>query len=155
MRKPSVIRIYFLVAFLAVALSYSATVSAVDDPKAERKAFEKQVEQSMGAPVLRGDTWQSMTEDCKFAFIWGAIHVVGIELELMNQYPELKKDSFVVKFNEAMSDMPMKEVIAKVDDYYRTHPDKLRVAVMAVVWDKMITPNIKTGIGGRALTEKP
>jgi hypothetical protein len=142
MRKPSCTKICFLVALLAVALSYSATVSAVDDPKAERKAFEKQVEQSIGAPVLRGDTWQSMTEDCKFAFIWGAIHVVGIELELMNKYPEMKNDSFVAKFNEAMSNMPLKEVIAKVDEYYRTHPDKLRVAVMAVVWDKMITPNI-------------
>jgi len=155
MRKPSVIRIYFMVALLAVAISYSASVSAADDPKAERKAFEKQVEQTMGEPALRGGTWQSMTEECKFAFIWGAIHVVGIELELMSKYPELKRDSFVAKFNEAMANMPMKEVIAKVDDYYRTHPEKLHIAVMAVIWDKMIRPNIKTGIAGHPLAEKP
>ena len=155
MRKPIGIRTYVLVAFLSAALSYSVSVSAAEDPKAERKAFEKQVEQTMGEPVLRGSNWQSMSEECKLAFIWGAIHVVGIELELMNKYPELKKDSFVVKFNEAMSNMPMKDVIAKVDDYYKTHPDKLHIAVMAVIWDRMIRPNIKTGIAGRPLADKP
>ncbi len=155
MRKAGVIGMFFFVTLVVVAISCPALVSAADDAKVERKAFEKKMEQTTGEPVLRGSNWQSMSEESKLAFIWGAIHVVGIELELMNKYPELKRDSYVVKFNEAMSNLQMKDVIAKVDEYYRIHPEKLHIAVMAIVWDRMIRPNIKTGVAGRPLAQNP
>jgi hypothetical protein len=153
MKKWRLIQISLLVTFLVSTLSCPLDLRAAD-PAAEPKGFEKRVEKSMGDRALRGDTWQTMTEDCKIAFIWGAIHVVGIEKELMHKYPELKRDSFVGKFVEGMSDMPMKDVVGNIDEFYKTNPDKRDMAVLAVMWDRMIKPNIKTGIAGRPLEKK-
>lgn len=154
MKRLEWIQMGLLTAFLLVALSCPVGLRAADPPP-EVKGFEKRVEKSMGEHALRGQAWQSMTEDCKVAFIWGAIHVVGIEKELMHKYPELKRDSFVAKFVEAMSNMPMKDVVARLDAYYKANPDKIDTVVLAVMWDIMIKPNIQTGIAGRPLIKTP
>ena len=50
-----------------------------------------------------------------------------------------------------MADMPMDNVIDRVDDYYDANPDKIETPVTNLIWDLMIKPNIKTGIAGRPL----
>ena len=110
-------------------------------------------------PVLKGDVWQKVDHNAKVAFIWGAAHVIAIEQALMEEYPELKRDSFVAKVVEARaaragqggSRVRMNEVVAVVDQFYKDHPDQLQTPVMKVIWDVMIRPNIKTGVGGRPL----
>jgi hypothetical protein len=101
--------------------------------------------------VLTGDLWVKMTNDSKVAFIWGAGQVVDIEQELMEKYPELKRDSFVTKVVEGMSDIPINDIIATIDAYYTDNPGSLHMPVMAVIWDTMIKPNIRTGIAGQPL----
>jgi hypothetical protein len=102
-------------------------------------------------PVLKGDTWQKMTHDSKVAFIWGFGHVVSIEQDFMEKFPELKRDSFVAKVAEGMADMPIAQVVAQVDAYFTANPGKGATPVTNVIWDLMIKPNIKTGIAGRPL----
>ena len=80
-------------------------------------------------PILSGDLWQKMTHDSKVAFIWGFGHVVSIELYLMAKYPELKRDSLVPKVVEGMANIPMNEVVARVDKYYEMHPDQIKKPV--------------------------
>ena len=109
------------------------------------------LEDHIKMPLLKGTEWQHMTPDSKVAFIWGAGHVVTIEHAVMNQISELKRDSFVTKVGEALAGVPMNTIVAKVDEYYKAHPDQLEVPVMRVIWDTMIKPNIKTGIAGRPL----
>jgi hypothetical protein len=125
------------------------------EQKADRAAMEKGLQDSLGMPVLTGDLWQKMTHDSKVAFIWGFGHVVTIEQHLMDKYPELKRDSFVPKVVEGMADIPMNEVVARVDKYYSANPDQIKEPVTKVIWDTMIKPNIKTGIAGRPLTKTP
>src|SRR5512139_758399 len=109
-------------------------------------------------PLLKGAQWQQMNPDAKVAFIWGAAHVILIELVLMEEIPELRRDSFVTKVREARDErvrtgkiMKINEVIGAIDQYYKDHPDQLQVPVMKVVWDAGIKPYLKTGIGGRPL----
>ena len=45
----------------------------------------------------------------------------------------------------------MNEVVASIDQFYKDHPGQLQTPVMKVIWDVMIRPNIRTGIGGRPL----
>jgi len=133
----------FVFAVLAVGMSANAE---------ETEAMvEKQVEAEM--PVLKGDLWVKMTPESKLAFIWGAGHVITIEQMLMQQYPELKRDSFVLKVAEANagSNMKMNDVVAVVDTYYAENPDNLDTPVIHVIWDTLIKPNIKTGIAGEPL----
>lgn len=101
--------------------------------------------------LLKGDLWQRMTPNSKVAFVWGMGHVVEIEQELMARYPQLKRESFVLKVLEGMADVPMSTVVSEVDAFYAANPDKLSTPVVQVIWDKLIKPNLKTGIAGRPL----
>jgi len=111
----------------------------------------EEIDKDVKVSLLRGDLWQQMTPDSKIAFIWGMGHVVDIEQALMERYPELKKDGFVMKVVEGMADMPMNDIVPEIDNFYKANPDKLNMSVAAVIWDTMIKPNIKTGIAGRPL----
>src|SRR4030065_2587089 len=158
MQKLKPVMIYFAVAFLLGCMAYSFNVLAEElspEQKTGRKAIEKNLDESLGMPVLKGDLWQKMTHDEKVAFIWGFGHVVSIEKYLMGKYPELKRDSFVAKVVEGMDNTPMNEVVARVNRYYDMHKDEIETPVTSVLWDTMIRPNIKTGIAGHPLKNKP
>jgi hypothetical protein len=103
------------------------------------------------APLLTGITWISMSQDQKTAYIWGAGDVIDLEQELMEIYPELKRDSFVSKSIEGIGDVTMNDIVSTVDSSYQKNPDKLNLSVIKVIWDIMIKPKLKTGIAGKPL----
>lgn len=158
MNKLKMVEIYLVIALFVGFIACSSDVLAGEkspEQKADRKAIEKGLQDSLGVPILTGDLWQKMTDDSKVAFIWGFGYVVTIEQHLMDKYPELKRDSFVSKVVEGMADIPMNEVIARVDQYYSENPAEIKEPVIKAIWDTMIKPNIKTGIAGRPLTKSP
>ena len=145
---------YFrMIVSIAVVLLLAMSFLAGGNVNADETetSVEAQVEKEM--PVLKGDLWVKMTPDSKMAFVWGAGHVVTIEQVLMRQYPELKRESFVLKVAEANtnSTVKMQDVVTTVDNYYAKNPDKLDTPVIHVIWDTMIKPNIQTGIAGQPL----
>lgn len=103
------------------------------------------------APLLTGITWIQMSQDQKVGYIWGTGDVIDLEQEIMEIYPELKRESFVTKAVEGIGDVQINEIIATVDSYYKAHPDQVNLSVIRVIWDTMIKPNIKTGIAGKPL----
>ncbi len=119
---------------------------------------QQQIDFEKYMPLLKGAQWQQMDSDSKVAFIWGAAHVILIELVLMEQFPELQRESFVTKVREARDEkvrtgkvMKINEVVSAIDQYYKAHPDQLEVPVMKVIWDVGVKPYLKTGIAGRPL----
>ena len=141
--------IYVCVLFLLCIGFTGLTTDALGQEKSD---FEKYM------PLLKGVQWQQMNPDTKVAFIWGAAHVILIELVLMEQIPELQRESFVTKVREARDEkartgkvMKINEVVSAIDQYYKAHPDQLEVPVMRVIWDVGIKPFIKTGMAGRPL----
>ena len=103
------------------------------------------------APLLTGITWIQMSPDQKVGYIWGTGDVIDLEQEIMEVYPELKRESFVTKAVEGIGDVQISEIIATVDSFYKEHPDQVNLTVIRVIWDMMIKPNIKTGIAGKPL----
>ena len=103
------------------------------------------------APLLTGITWIKMSQDQKTAYIWGAGDVIDLEQELMEIYPELKRDSFVSKSVEGIGDVTMNDIVSTVDSFYQKNPDKVNLSVIRVIWDIMIKPKLKTGIAGKPL----
>ena len=158
MEKLKAVRTCFALAFLVVLIACPLVLPAEEkstEHKADRKAIEKELKATLGMPVLKGDIWRGMTQDCKVAFIWGFGHVVAIEQHLMEKYPELSRDSFVSKVVEGMAGIPMYDVVSKIDHYYDSNPDRIEMPVTSVIWLTMIKPNIKTGIAGRPLKKDP
>ena len=103
------------------------------------------------APLLTGDTWIKMSQAQKSAYIWGVGDVIDLEQELMEIYPELKRESFASKAVEGIGDVIMIDIVSTVDGFFKENPDKVNLSVIRVMWDTMIKPNIKTGIAGKPL----
>lgn len=147
----------FLAAVLfavVTALSLHAATTQKNTGKATAGGtVDKSSRGGLGMPVLTGDVWQKMSQDSKVAFIWGFGHVVTIEDNLMEKYPELRRDNFSKKATEGMGNVPMNEVVARVDRFYSDHPEQIKEPVTRVIWDTMIRPNLKTGIAGRPLAK--
>lgn len=122
-------------------------VFCVGPARAETPSSQVQLD----VPFLTGDSWDKMSHDEKIFYIWGMGQVVEIERNLMNKYPELKRDSFVTKAAEALVNMPMDEIVGRLDAFYAKNPDRQGDMVLRVLWDEMIRPKIKTGIAGKPL----
>ena len=118
------------------------------EERADRKALQEGLQESLGMPVLTGEIWVQMTQYSKMSFLWGIGHVVSIEQHLMETFPELKRESYVAKVIEGLADISIEKIISKVDEFYDTNQNQLETPVTNVIWDLVIKPNIKTGIAG-------
>jgi hypothetical protein len=154
MKRLKWIQICFLF-FVCFGVGVWAT-HASGQQKVDATTVEKEMAKVM--PLLKGEQWQKMDSNAKVAFLWGVAHVILIEQELTEQFPELKRESFSAKVVEARAErvragtaMTINEMISGIDQYYKDHPDQLGTPVLAVVWNVGIKPYVKTGIAGRPL----
>ena len=136
MRENRILRILNIVLICMLLAAWSSSVSAKEEIK---------------APLLTGKTWITMSQDQKTAYIWGAGDIIDLEQEIMEIYPELKRESFVTKAVEGIGDVKINDIVSTVDSFYKENPGKVNLSVIRVVWDTMIKPNIKTGIAGKPL----
>lgn len=140
MRTRKMIYFYCVLVFFIGLVGWSFYAAAEDKPQIDLGQKLNEM------PVLTGDLWQKMTVDEKVAFVWGIGHVVSIERQTIERYPELKRESFVSKLAEGLAGMPMNGIIIEIDKYYRENPDDLEAPVMEVMWDDIVKPKLKSGI---------
>ena len=138
-------------AFMLLAGSaWTIAAAQAEEQKKVKENVSKQFS-DMGVKLLTGTIWQKATQDEKVAFVWGFCHVVTIEQGLMETFPQLKVENFSAKVVEGMAGMKMNDIVRKVDEYYAANPTQLDTAVVRVMWDTAIKPNLKTGVAGRPL----
>ena len=154
MKRFKWIQICFLF-FVCIGVGVWAT-HASGQQKVDETTVEKDMAKVM--PLLRGEQWQKMDSNAKVAFLWGVAHVILLEQELMEKFPELRKENFSAKVVEARAArvkagtaMTINEVVSGIDQYYKEHPDQLGTPVLGVLWNVWIKPYLKTGIAGRPL----
>ena len=119
--------------------------------KQEVKEEVKKEMEGMGMQLLTGDVWQQAAPDDKIAFVWGVCHVVTLEKALMQKLPSLKVDNFSAKAAEGLAGLKINDIVKAVDDFYVANPSKLETPVVKVMWEKLIVPQLKTGITGYPL----
>jgi hypothetical protein len=122
--------------FLAAATVGVTNIFAVEPPASAPVVSKDEM------PLLRGNIWMKMTKDEKVAFVWGMGHIITMERERIEQYPELKKESFVAMLAEGLAGVPMNNVVSAVDLFYKENPGKTSEPVIKVVWDKLVKPKI-------------
>ncbi len=154
MKRPTLIQIC-LVFMLSIGVAFWAAHASSQERK-DAASVQKEMEKVM--QLCKGEAWQKADPNSKVAFIWGAAHVILIENILMEEIPELRRENFSAKVVEARTArtaagarMTINQVVDLIDQYYKDHPDKLQTPVMAVIWDVMIKPYLKTGVAGRPL----
>jgi hypothetical protein len=154
MKRPKLILICLVFLLCSGFVGWTTSVSSQE--RKDAAAVQKEAGKHM--PLLRGEQWQKMDSNSKVAFLGGAAHVILIENILMEDFPELRRESFSAKVGEvrkihvkAGTAMTINEIISRIDQYYKDQPDKLEMTVMEVIWNVMIKPYLKTGIAGRPL----
>ncbi len=162
-RKENVMKRYRLIhtlVLLVLSMGFVFwTINASAQGAKGQTPMEKEAEQYM--PLLKGDQWLKLDPNSKVAFIWGAAHVVLVELILMEEFPELKVENFSAKVRESrearqkagtpLSKMTINDAISQIDEFYKNNPGKRDVSVIRVMWDVGIKPHVKTNIAGRPL----
>ena len=124
------------------------------DREALKQEVKEEVEQQMeemGMQLLTGDIWQQAPPDDKVAFVWGVCHVVTLEKALMQKLPSLKVENFSAKAAKGLAGLKINDIVKAVDDYYVENPTKLDTPVVKVMWDRLIMPQLKTGVAGYPL----
>lgn len=152
MRKTKAARnLVVAVALIGIVISSIYVMAA--ERGSGKGGVSKELEKSIGMPVLTGELWQKMEGDAKVAFLWGLWHTVAVEKYLMNKYPDLNKENFSSKVIEGSekSALTMNQMVALIDEYYQTNPDDMKKPVIGVLWHTVVRPNITTGIAGRPL----
>jgi hypothetical protein len=157
MKKSRLIQMVVLV-LLCMVFVFGTMNGAV---RAATPQGEVEAEAEKYMPLLKGDQWLKLDSNSKVAFIWGAAHVVLVELILMEEFPELKVENFSAKVREArtarqkagtpLSRMTINEAISQIDQFYKDNPGKRDVSVMRVIWDVGVKPHVKTNIAGKPL----
>jgi hypothetical protein len=152
MKNKTLVVIVCLVgaSMLLAGINRTALAAETEVQKKVKENVSKQFS-DMGVKLLTGTTWQKATQDEKVAFVWGFCHVVTIEQGLMETFPQLKVENFSAKVVEGMAGMKMNDIVRKVDEYYAANPTQLDTAVVRVMWDTVIKPNLKTGVAGQPL----
>jgi hypothetical protein len=102
-------------------------------------------------PVMTGQEWQAMHEDAKVAFVWGIGHVVTVEEHVVKRHPEMQRNDFVAKLGEGLRGIPMRDIVQRVNAFYKANPDEIDLPVMRVIWGEIVKPKLKTGIADRPL----
>ena len=119
--------------------------------KQEVKEEVKKEMEGMGMQLLTGDVWQQALPNGKVAFVWGVCHVVTLEKALMKKLPSLKVENFSAKASEGLAGLKINDIVKAVDDFYVANPSELETPVVKVMWEKLIVPQLKTGITGYPL----
>jgi hypothetical protein len=126
---------------------------AVIAAESGRQILNRDLQASIGMPVMTGEYWQKLSEDSKIAFIWGLWSTINIEHYLMNKYPNLKTENFSSKVFEGTAKAPktVNQTVELIDSYYKNNPDHLSKPVVGVIWALEVKPNLTVGIAGRPL----
>ncbi|GFO55265.1 hypothetical protein GMSM_22720 [Geomonas sp. Red276] len=135
---------------LILALSLCLIPATVTAPLAAEGGATSSTDKPLDEmPVLTGNDWRVLTPETKLAFILGVGHVVTIEENVIERHPDLRRKGFVAKLAEGLAGVPMDSIIRTIDTYYTEHPDDLGLPVMAVMWQQLVRPKLKTGIADR------
>ncbi len=160
MKKRSMIYIGMLLGICVFVAGFASGVlrAEAEQQKQEREQLRKEVQEKvkkqseeMGMQMLTGDIWQTAPRDDKVSFVWGICHVVTIEQALMQKLPSLKVENFSAKVAEGLAGLKINDIVRTVDEYYAADPSKIDVPVVKVMWDRLIKPQLKTGIAGYPL----
>ncbi|MCC8987277.1 MAG: hypothetical protein LM523_06185 [Candidatus Contendobacter sp.] len=88
-----------------------------------------------------GEKWSAATEREKMAYLLGIRDMASAEYQLTGPNP--KRRTLVEKLVESLDGMTLRQIMEKVDAYYKTNPDRQKQTIFEVVWFQLVVP--KTG----------
>lgn len=95
-------------------------------------------------PIVDGALWSQSSKVEKKAYLVGASNLLSVEYayQTRNGNPPDREQTTVQDFFTKIDNISLDETIQRVDDWYQKNPDRLDMAVLAVIWVDMVEPNI-------------
>lgn len=94
-------------------------------------------------PVVTGEQWAASDRDSKLAFLLGIGTMVKVEQNLIGDPPPPGTVSFAPSLAKGIGDLSLTEVMNRIDAFYRTNPDSINKAVIAVIWEDIAIPRLE------------
>ena len=88
-----------------------------------------------------GEKWSAATEREKMAYLLGIRDMASAEYQLTGPNP--KRRTLVEKLVESLDGMTLRQIMEKIDAYYKANPDRQKQTIFEVVWFQIVVP--KTG----------
>ena len=88
-----------------------------------------------------GEKWSAATEREKMAYLLGIRDMASAEYQLTGPNP--KRRTLVEKLVKSLDGMTLRQVMEKIDAYYKANPDQQKQTIFEVVWFQLVVP--KTG----------
>jgi hypothetical protein len=119
-------------------------VQAADPaPSADKPAESQSTPAKKDLPFPNSSEWSTATEREKLAYLLGIMNMALVEYQLSGPNP--KHRTTVARMVKALDGMTLRQILEKVDAYYKANPDKQQQTVFEVIWFELVAPNVKKG----------
>ena len=94
--------------------------------------------------IINGGHWVSSTMEQKRAFLFGIGNMLEIEQAMAgDHYEAMREHSIMPVLLEGLSGISIADLVMQLDNYYAQHPQKMKKAVIEVLYIDMAKPNLK------------
>ena len=134
---------------LTVGLAAGGTVAQAADPAspaakpAESQSAQAAAPAKKELPFPNSSEWTSATEREKLAYLRGVMNMAMVEYQLSGPNP--KHRTTVAKMVKALDGMTLRQMLEKIDGYYKVNPDQQQRPVFEVIWFELVAPKAKKG----------
>jgi len=94
-------------------------------------------------PVIAGEQWMASDSDVKLAFLMGIATMVKVEQDLIGDPPPPGTVSYAPALAKGLGNMTLTEIMNRLDALYSKHPERMKDAVVTLIWKEIAIPGLE------------
>jgi hypothetical protein len=101
--------------------------------------------------TVTGELWMLSSQEEKLAYLLGIESAISLEEMLSKKSLESKKEARAPLHNlspfekgwiQAFKGVTRKNIAARIDAWLKAHPERHKEAVLGIIWNELIVPNL-------------
>ena len=95
---------------------------------------------SEDVPLADGELWSKSSRFEKIAYVVGAGNMMVVEYLYQEGAKQKPSDdqTIIQRLYKAADGVTLDEMINRIDQWYKTHPDKMKEPVLVVIWNELV-----------------
>lgn len=93
-------------------------------------------------PLVTGEHWTKSSDDVKKAYLVGVANLVQVETACYAANPPPDSQNFVPRLAKGLKGHTLSSVQAGLNDWYATHPDRMKRPVLETLWFELVVPGL-------------
>ena len=94
-------------------------------------------------PVIAREQWMASDSDTKLAFLLGIATMVKVEQNLIGDPPPPGTISYAPALAKGLDNMTLTEIMNRLDALYTKHPERMKDAVVTLIWEEIAIPRLE------------